>query len=79
MLDFLQAVKQHIRGEAGPEEERRADICAKCPLKEVKLYAHIFDSKMEEINGYVCVECGCPIATKIFAKDEKNICHKWRQ
>lgn len=78
-MDFLQALKQHVKGEAGEEQKRRADICAGCPLKEVRLYAQIFDSKMEEINGYVCTECDCPIATKIFAKEEKNICPKWRQ
>lgn len=78
MKDFLQALTQHIKGEAGKEEKRRAAICAKCPLKEVRLYAEILNSKMQEINGFVCLECGCPLATKIFAKEQDNICLKWK-
>jgi len=79
MKDFLQALAHHIRGEVTQEEERRANICAECPLKELKTYSRIFDSKMEDINGYVCTECGCPLATKIFAKEPENICPKWTQ
>lgn len=78
-MDFLQALKQHVKGETGEEEKRRAAICAECPLKEIRLYAQIFDAKMEEINGYVCTKCDCPLATKIFAKEQKNICPKWIQ
>jgi len=79
MLDFVQALKQHVTGEIGKEGKDRAAVCAECPEKEIRLYAQIFNSKMEEINGFVCLECGCPLATKIFAKEENNICPKWRQ
>lgn len=79
MIDFIQALGQHVRGKIGIEEKRRATICSNCPLKELRGYAEILNSKMIEINGYVCTECDCPLATKIFAKEEKNICLKWRQ
>lgn len=79
MIDFIQALGQHIKGKIGEEEKRRAAICSSCPLKELRGYAEILDSKMIEINGYVCTLCDCPLATKIFAKDKKNICLEWRQ
>lgn len=79
MIDFIQAVVQHVKGEVTQEAESRAKICAVCPLKEMRSYARIFEAKMEDINGYVCNECGCPLATKIFAKEPDNICPKWIQ
>jgi len=79
MKDLLQAFAQHLKGEVTEEAERRVKICQACPLKELKIYSRIFDSKMEDINGYVCTECGCPLATKIFAKEPENICPKWTQ
>jgi predicted nucleic acid-binding Zn-ribbon protein len=79
MKDFLQALKQHITGKVTTEAEQRASICAECPLKELRDYARIFNSKMEDVNGYVCTGCSCPLATKIFAKEPENICPKWIQ
>jgi len=79
MIDFLQALKQHISGEIGAEEQRRSSICRECPLKEIRSYARILHSKMEDVNGYVCTVCDCPLATKIFAKEPDNICPKWKQ
>lgn len=79
MKDLLQAFAQHLKGEVTEEAERRVKICAKCPSRELKSYARILNSKMENVNGYVCGECACPLATKIFAKEPENICLKWRQ
>lgn len=79
MLDFIQAVTKHAKGEIGEEEQRRAVICGGCPEKERRAYADFLDSKIVEVNGFVCKKCSCPLATKIFAKDEKNKCPKWRQ
>ena len=78
MLDFLQALKAHAKGDIGTEEERRSAICQECPEKEPRLYAEFLDSKIVELNGFVCTRCACPLATKIFAKDKKNICPKWK-
>lgn len=77
MIDFLQAVTKHIKGTISGEDKRRANICAKCPEKEKRNYADFLDSKITEVNGYVCTRCDCPLATKIFAKNENNICPKW--
>jgi predicted nucleic acid-binding Zn-ribbon protein len=77
MLDFLQALKCHIKNELDEDVKRRAEICAKCPSKTEAKYSEILNSKMVEINGFVCGECHCPLATKIFAKEVKNICPKW--
>lgn len=77
MLDFLQALKQNISGEVTPEAKRRALICAGCPFKEVKSYARIVNAIMLEVDGFVCTECKCPLATKIFAEEPKNICPEW--
>jgi hypothetical protein len=77
MLDFLQSVTSHIKGTISSEEKRRAEICGKCPEKEKRNYADFLDSKIVELNGYVCTRCDCPLATKIFAKNEKNKCVKW--
>lgn len=77
MVDFIQALSQHITGTVTKEAKRRVDICAECPLKELRDYARIFNSKMEDVNGYVCTLCDCPLATKIFAKKPDNICPEW--
>lgn len=79
MLDFMQALKQHINGGVGEEQERRVAICGGCPDKKVRVYAQILNSKMVEINGFVCAKCNCPLATKIFAQEEDNICPKWKK
>lgn len=78
MKDLIQAFAQHLKGEVTEEAERRVKICATCPSRELKSYARILNSKMENVNGYVCGECACPLATKVFAKEPENICPKWK-
>ena len=78
MLDFLQALKQNITGEVTEEAKRRAYICAECPTKKLSSYTEILNAVMVDIDGYMCTgHCSCPLATKIFAKEQKNICPKW--
>jgi hypothetical protein len=79
MVDFIQALGRHIKGDVTDLQKERATECASCEDKEQRVYADILDSKMVEINGYVCTRCDCPLATKIFAKGKKNICNKWRR
>ena len=79
MLDFIQALAKHYTETPGPIQIERAAECAACSLKELRDYATFLDSKIEKVNGYVCTKCDCPLATKIFAKDKKNICPKWKQ
>jgi len=78
MTDFIQALAKCITGRYGEEEERRASICAACPEKEQRSYAEILNAEMVEIKGFVCTRCDCPIATKVFAIKDKNICPKWK-
>jgi len=77
MKDFLNAIASHIKNKHTPESESRATICGGCPNKEKRFYSEIFKSKMKNIKGYVCIDCDCPISTKIFAKQKENICKKW--
>lgn len=78
MVDFIQALGKCVSGQFGEEEKRRAGICANCPMKEKRGYAEILDAQMVEVQGFVCTLCDCPIATKVFAKEDKNICTEWK-
>lgn len=77
MIDFFNALTKSIKGKHTEESKRRSEICAKCPLKEQRAYAEFVNAEIKEVQGYVCIECSCPIATKIFAEEPKNICRKW--
>jgi len=79
MIDFFQAITQHVKGKITEEAIQRANVCADCPLKEKRSYSDFLNSQIVEINGFVCSKCDCPLATKIFAKDKKHICDKWGQ
>lgn len=78
MKDFINAIGMHVFGNIGPEQVRRADICGGCDKKTFGGFPLIIESKMKDVNGFKCSECNCPLATKIFAQDEKNICDKWK-
>ena len=78
MKDFLQAVIKHSSDSHTDESKRRAKICENCNDKSKAVYGQFVNSQIKEINGYVCKRCKCPIATKIFAAEPKNICVKWK-
>jgi hypothetical protein len=77
MIDFINALTKSIKGKHTQESRRRSEICAKCPLKEERFYAAFVNAEVKEVQGFVCTECGCPIATKIFAQEPENICEEW--
>lgn len=79
MIDFLQAIVQHSKNKHTELSTERAEVCKGCEFKKEGLIPIFLNSKIEEINGFECEKCGCPLATKIFAKDKKNICDKWKQ
>lgn len=80
MLDFTHALIKHARAKGIDHlQKERAEVCTECPEKEIRNYATFLNSKIVEINGYVCTRCDCPLATKIFAEDKKNICPLWKQ
>ena len=77
MIDFIKALTKSVKGKHTEETRRRAEICAKCPLKEKRFYADFVKAEIKEVEGYVCTLCACPIATKVFATEKENICRKW--
>jgi len=78
MLDFLQAISRAIKKKHTIESIKRSEICAACPEKKKAMYAELVNAKIEEVQGYVCLRCSCPIASKVFAQDKENICDKWK-
>lgn len=77
MIDFINALKQNIKGEVTPLAKERADVCAGCEFKKKAVYAGFVKGLIKEIDGYVCAKCECPLSTKIFAEKKENICDKW--
>lgn len=77
MIDFINALAKNVKGEHTEESKRRAEICAECPLKEKRFYASFVNAEIKEVEGFVCTLCACPIATKVFATEPKNICTEW--
>jgi hypothetical protein len=77
MKDFLQALKKNIDASHTDESLRRSKICGGCDEKSKRFYATFVKSEIKEVSGYACNRCDCPIATKVFATEQKNICDKW--
>lgn len=77
MIDFIQALTKSIKQKHTQESSRRSKICALCTSKEKRFYADFVKAEIKEVEGYVCTECKCPIATKVFATEKDNICPKW--
>ena len=77
MVDFIKALLKHSTDSHTDESKRRAKICEGCDEKRKSIYSKFVNSEIKEINGFVCNRCECPIATKIFATENKNICNKW--
>jgi hypothetical protein len=77
MIDFIKALTKSIKSKHTTESSRRVQICAACPLKEKRFYADFVNAEIVDVQGFVCTECSCPIATKVFAEEPENICKKW--
>lgn len=78
MKDVLQAVIRNAKKDFKDLELERAKVCAGCSEKKKAFYSDFFNSIMKEVEGFVCLRCDCPISNKVFAKDKKNICNKWK-
>jgi hypothetical protein len=82
MIDFINALTESLKANHTAETLRRANICASCPEKEQRFYADFVNAEIKEVQGFVCLNCPglpCPIATKVFATELKNICDKWNK
>jgi len=80
--DLIQAIAKNAKKDFGTEEKRRAEICAGCDKMKDAFYSDFFNAIIKEVKGKVCTNCSgvpCPISNKIFAKEEENICDKWKQ
>lgn len=77
MMDFIKALTKSIKGNHTEESLRRANICATCPEKKKMFYAAFVNAEIKDIKGFVCTRCSCPLATKVFATEQENICNKW--
>lgn len=77
MIDFINALTKSINGKHTQESRRRAEICAECPLKEKRFYADFVNAEIIDVQGYACLNCGCPIASIVFTENPKKICEKW--
>ena len=62
-----------------PEQQKRAEICAQCPLKTHHKVLNIIDQDFEtkQVKGYTCDECGCYLAAKIRVDNESCPIGKW--
>ena len=77
MIDFINALTKSLTSTHTEESRRRSEICATCKKKKKRFYAAFVKAEIIEVEGYVCTLCACPIATKVFATEKENICHKW--
>ena len=78
-FDFFKALAKNMKDEHTNESFARASTCLQCEFKKESILSLFINSEIKEINGFSCSLCDCPLATKIFAQDQKNICDKWKQ
>ena len=72
---IIKAWAKVFKGLTTDEDKRRASICDECPSKRYSKYFDFIDDELEEVNGFNCLECGCPLSPKIRSTD---ICNKWK-
>lgn len=60
------------------EEKRRAKICQGCEHRAHSKYLELVKSEIEEVQGYFCNYCSCPLVAKIKTQNKKHICNKWK-
>ena len=74
-IQILRAWSKVLCGFTDCEHERRARICSVCPNKRYsKFWDFVKGDELEEIKGFVCTDCGCPLESKIRSTDK---CYKW--
>lgn len=78
--DIIEGWTHVILGTTIEQASARAEICSNCPsAQRSKWLETIFgSSKTNEVEGYACKECGCPIKTKINAPAAKCPLNKWQ-
>lgn len=67
----------YISNENG-EAESRAEVCSKCEHAIYGSYSKLMpDYSLTNIQGMKCNKCGCPLSTKLRAKEEECPLNKW--
>ncbi len=72
---ILKAWIQVAKGFTTKEHKRRASICNLCPSAKYKTYLDFINDELEDVNGFVCTDCGCPLVAKIRSEDK---CENWK-
>lgn len=75
-IQILRAWSKVLKGLTTEDHEIRAQICSVCPKKKYSKFWDFSDKEeLEEVKGFVCTDCGCPLVSKIRSTD---MCHKWK-
>ena len=74
-ITIVKAWSKVLREVTTDEDKRRASICGDCPKKTYSKYRDFINDELEEVIGFVCDDCGCPLIAKIRSTD---ICKKWK-
>lgn len=60
------------------EAHKRAALCSTCPSARWGLHSALLpDMQLQEIQGYYCKECGCPLSTAVRSKSYRCPLKKW--
>ncbi len=73
-IQIMRAWSKVLREVTTDEDKRRARICSVCPNKKYHKFIDFVDDELEEVKGFVCIDCHCPLLAKIRSTD---ICYKW--
>lgn len=74
-LVIIKAWSKVLREVTTGEDKRRALICANCPNKKYHKFIDFVDDELEEVKGFVCTDCNCPLVAKIRSTDK---CKLWK-
>ena len=73
-LEILKAWRKVLKGVTTEEDKRRALICSSCPSRKHGKILEFINDELQEVNGFYCGECKCPLVAKIRSNDK---CNKW--
>ncbi len=73
---ILKAWVKVYKGFTTEQHKSRAEICKKCPSAKYKTYLDFVNDELEDVKGFVCTDCGCPLVAKIRSEEK---CDKWEK
>ena len=73
---ILKAWAKVFKGFTTKQHIDRAKICRKCPSAVYKTYMDFINDELEDVKGFVCTDCGCPLVAKIRSEEK---CDKWEK